>query len=109
MKNKNTEYGMTEQELDDLSERNHIEWKKEKEEMRVLEHSIKTDTSYRGWFEIDRDLIEREMVGRKMTDDEWMEICEELDDTMYDDKMKILLQHTWVGDEYHNRYGAVMY
>ncbi len=59
--------------------------------------------------ELDRDLIEREMVGRKMTDDEWMEICEELDDTMYDDKMKILLQHTWVGDEYHNRYGAVMY
>ncbi len=58
---------------------------------------------------LDRDYIERELLDGEMTDDEWVELCEECDGLMLDEKNQIILQHTWVGDEYRNRTGCVMY
>jgi len=110
MNNKNTEYGMTQEELDELSERNHIEWKKEKEEEKmVLEHSKITDTSYRGWFEIDRERIEKNIVGRKLTDDEWYDLCWEFDEMSEGERENLIMKNTIYGMDYIQKNGHTWY
>ena len=75
----------------------------------VLEHSKKTDTSYRGWFEIDRERIEKNIDGRKLTDDEWDDLCMEFDDMMEDERENLMMKETVYGMNYIQNNGHTWY
>ena len=96
---------MTEEELMRISDRNLKE--REEEEMRELEHS--KNSSYRGWFEIDRERIEKNIVGRKLTDDEWNDLCWEFDEMSEGERENLIMENTIYGMDYIQKNGHTWY